>query len=432
MRIMPGAVVAGLSCLLSAASVGVCASAPVPGKATLNYELGVGNVIFPSRVLHGSFSLDGTVGKVDIAGTSVAVAFRNPTLGKRLGVDCKCKGSLNDADFVLIKDRSASFVIKLPDGDKTRDVAITFSDLWAWTSGNAVSSVSGRVSAASCMKGTIAGIDVRLFDENLDGKFTQDGSDSISIGNAPAVPLLKRVCIGTTFYDLTVSPDGKTIDYAPANDVKTGLVELPIKSPALKCLVFASDDGAYDLVAQGKTGIPAGQYHFVYGLLAQGGDACPIEPTQSMQKYDIAADSNNKLLFGPTCHVEFSATLADGKVAVKPRAKVLGAGGEHYDVDIRTSAARPHVVLLEGDKVILENVMGQDPDGDVLGFSQTIPRQMSAAKGGVAFTTVIPGMGKVAGKKTLDELTNGTTQAQTDKKEDKPAVVSTPILAKQP
>jgi hypothetical protein len=45
-------------------------------------------------------------------------------------------------------------------------------------------------------------------------------------------------------------------------------------------------------------------------------------------------------------------------------------------------------------------------------------------------TTVIPGIGNVFGKKALADLVSGATPA--DKKEDKPAVVSTPIAVKQP
>jgi hypothetical protein len=307
----------------------------------------------------GGFTFEGAEGKLDIGGQSIAIAAQSTPRGMGLAIDSKCKGSVDPKDFRVIKDASASFIIKLPDGDKTRDMAVTFSDLAISVKGGAVSGIFGKVSIACCMKGTIAGTDVRLLDENLDGKFTQDGKDSIAIGSAAAVPLLKKVSIGTTIYDLTVSQDGKAIDYAPAADVKTGIVEAPIKSPALKCLVFASADGAFDLVAQGKTGIPEGQYHFVYGLLAQGKDICPIQATKAMPNYDVAAGSNNKLLFGPSYNIEFSATVADGKVTVQPFVKVVGAGNELYDVNLKTTATVPHVVILdEGDKVMADNAMG--------------------------------------------------------------------------
>lgn len=367
MRITAGAVMAGLSCLLLTASVGLCANAPAPGKATLSFQLGAGNFIFASRVISnaatagkmsggGSFSLQGPEGKIDIGGQSISVAVQATPKGVGLGVDCKCKGSIDPSDYRMIKDASASFVIKLPDGDKTRDLGVTFTDLSVSAKGTAISAVFGKVTVACCMKGTIAGTDVRLLDENLDGKFTQDGQDSIIVGNAGAVPLLKKVCIGTAIYELTASGDGKTIDYAPQTDVKTGTMELPIKSPALKCLVFASADGAFDLVAQTK--IPEGQYHFVYGLLAQGKDVCSIQPSTSTPTYDIPAGSNSKLLFGPTYNVDFSAKLADGKVTIAPFLTVTGAGNEIYGVNIKTVATVPHVVMLEGDKPVSDAAMG--------------------------------------------------------------------------
>jgi hypothetical protein len=362
---------AGLSCLLLTVSVGLCANAPAPGTAMLTPQLGVGNLVFASRILGGgaltggkmgeggSIAIQGAKGTLDIGGQAVAIAAQATAKGDLgLGLDCKCKGSVDAKDFVLVRDGSASFVIKLPDGDKTRDMRVTFCDLSIPAKGTTVSGIYGRVTIGCCMKGTIAGTDVRLLDENLDGKFTQDGRDSIVIGNAAAVPLLKKVCIGTTIYDLTVSPDGKTIDYTPAADVKTGIVELPIKSPALRCLVFASADGAFDLASQGKAGIPEGQYRFVYGLLAQGKDICQIVPMKSTPVYDIAAGSNNKLLFGPTYNVEFSASVADGKISVGGGIQVVGAGNERYDVNFKTPALTPHVVLLEGDKQIANEAMG--------------------------------------------------------------------------
>jgi hypothetical protein len=366
---------AGLSCLLLTASLGLCANAPAPapGTATLTPQLGVGNLVFASKVLGGGggaltvgktgeggrFVIEGAKGTLDIGGQTIAIAAQITARGEvGLGVDCKCKGSVDAKDFMMVKEGSASFIIKLPDGDKARDMGVTFSDLSIRAKNTTVTGIYGKATIACCMKGTIAGTEVRLLDENLDGKFTQDGKDSIVIGNAAAVPLLKKVCIGTTIYDLTVSPDGKTIDYAPADDVKTGIVELPIKSRALKGLVFASADGAYDLAALGKAGIPQGQYHFVYGLLAEGKELCPIEPTKSTPQYDIAAGSSNKLSFGPAYNVQFSASVADGKVSVGGGIQVVGAGGERYDVNFKTPALTPHVVLLQGDKQITNEAMG--------------------------------------------------------------------------
>ena len=52
------------------------------------------------------------------------------------------------------------------------------------------------------------------------------------------------------------------------------------------------------------------------------------------------------------------------------------------------------------------------------------------AKGSVAVTTMIPGIGNIFGRKALADLASGAVPAGT--KEDKPAVVSTPIAVKQP
>jgi hypothetical protein len=61
-------------------------------------------------------------------------------------------------------------------------------------------------------------------------------------------------------------------------------------------------------------------------------------------------------------------------------------------------------------------------------YSGRVPNGVSAAKGSVALTLNIPGVGRVVGKKTFDELASGPVA--TDKKNDKPAVVSTPVVAK--
>jgi hypothetical protein len=227
------------------------------------------------------------------------------------------------------------------------------------TGASTISTVSGGYFICSFQQGTYDGTMLRLFDDNLDGTFTQDGKDAIMIGKSPvAIPLMKVHQIGNQFCQLEVASDGSQITVTPVSGLQLGVVETCFKR-GLKCLAMTDDQGnSIDLATSGRSGIPAGRYKLNYGVLADGPMVTIIKPTEACPVYDIQAGKVNVLRLGKPLWVSFAAsTSAAGTVTVSPRVKVYGAAGEEYSSDLSGGTGRPHVLMLDGKKVLQDVAM---------------------------------------------------------------------------
>jgi hypothetical protein len=219
--------------------------------------------------------------------------------------------------------------------------------------------VWGKYYAASALKGSIDGVPIRIIDDNLDGKITQDGSDAIVIGRSPfAQPLYRIHQIGASFYEIKVDEDGKGLSFGKVSDLKPVTVKSPLlKLGATKALVVADSDSgqAFDLVAA-KSGIPAGTYSLCYGVISAGKDVVVIRPGKETEKVTVS-ESPSTLTLGAPLKVNFDGRLVGNKVEVFPNLTVVGAGGESYDPDFGSTLSRPSVLLMEGTKVLIRQQM---------------------------------------------------------------------------
>lgn len=302
----------------------------------------------------------GPTGQITIGGKSVAVAAAANNL---FGLDLNGDGKVDAREMgpVPAAEAVAKFTIKDANGDPKKSTLVVFSDFRIYSANNAITFVYARFYAGSWLRGTVNGVPIRIVDENLDGKITQDGQDAIFIGDSTcAMPLLNVHRIGNADYELKVSPDGATVGYTKVADEKLGQVDAPLlKSPSLQSLILADSakGQAYDL-ATSKGGIPAGDYKFVYAVIHSGKDPLLVVPTAKTPTYTTQADATNTLRLGPPLHLGFKATVdGNNTLTIFPAIAVLGSGAEEYRVDFHGSA-RPEIALIAGSTVLSHEPMG--------------------------------------------------------------------------
>lgn len=294
-----------------------------------------------------------TAAEIKIAGKTVPILFDEGNGFKVLGIDSNDNGKVDNEEMIRVGgDGTISLKMKSP-SDAKNDLAIHF---WKVTisrdANNAVARVSARYSPAYCYKGTINETTVRLIDDNLDGKITQDGADAIIIGqNLYAMPLLKTHLIGQLPAELTVAEDGLSVSYVKS-DLKLAQVEAPVlKMPSLMCVIMSdkASGRSVDLVAA-KGKVPAGEYQFVYGIIGSGKEPIIIQPGKATPSYSIQDDAINTLRLGPPLRLDFEAKLEGNAVTANPPLNVEGSGHEVYHYS--SGLAQPQVIIAEGKKVL--------------------------------------------------------------------------------
>ena len=329
-------------------------------QVELTYRTGAEalRAITPCKALNGGkpFTFAGESGELVVAGSPVKFGvIWHERLQAFLGaMDCDGSGKLDEKEFVkLSQTLSATYQVKVDGKSHTVRVA----DLRIFTRGTAngsgISSVRGGYVVCGFHQGSYDTTMIRLFDEDMDGKFTQDGKDAIMIGRAgAAIPLGKIHQVGSQHCQLTVAEDGSKVTITPLRGIELGLVETSFRR-GLKCLALMDEEGhSYDLAVSGKTGIPAGKYKLRYGLLVAGGMMTIMKPTKACPTYEIQAGKVNTLRLGKPIWVSFMANYSAGNVRVSPSVTVYGAAGEEYSFDFSGGTGRPHVLMKEGSRTL--------------------------------------------------------------------------------
>jgi hypothetical protein len=350
--------------LLSAAA---CASSAVERGASteiqLTYKAGAiaSKAFTPAESKFGGkpFRINGEQGSLSLGGQSVLFGVKYASALKAFygALDADGDGELKGKEWVKFSQTmSASYKIKL--GEQDYAVRISNVRVSTRTTGGPVLGISGGYLINACYAGTFQNQSVLLFDDNLDGVFTQDGKDAIAVGRDPcAIPLGKIHQIGKVHYELEVAEDGKKVTFTPVTGLDLGIVEISFKR-GMRCLAFIDDEGhSYDLAVSAKTGIPAGKYRMSYGILTAGKFATVVQPTDKTPVYEIQAGKINTIRLGKPIRVSFMASYSDQTVRVQPSVQVFGSGGELYSFDYSGGTGRPHVLLFEGKRVLSRSAM---------------------------------------------------------------------------
>ena len=399
--------------------------------------------------------IHGSSGKAAIAGKSVPVAGWKIGTGSKIGLDSDGDGIVNtDREYKKAPDGGSVVLTGKIDG---KELSVRCSDIRVHYDANKgeVRSMRWRMQGVYGWVGQIGSENIRILDENLDGKYGNDGKDAIQIGRSRlALPLRRRHRIGEDFYSLKIAPDGSSLEFTKLKDVPVGLVRTPFAGKYLVGLVLDGAPGAFDIRACSRTGIPAGDYTVVYGVV--GNPRSPValyRGRSSNLKYNIQADKNNLLRIGPPLQLVFHASYKEEekknnsnkskkpikkpvkinkkqmihKIGVRKPDRVIGSAGEEYGPVVfpnpRSPRGRPGVFVYQGSRIIGKGVM-LERDGNIQDFWYELPRKFSPMSIRVMMVATVGGLGKVSGVRTLKQIYD--KEAAGPPKTDKPAVSTTP------
>ena len=404
------------ACWLAAGGAAARGAAGEKDSRTVKLQLEAGPavaaIVTPQR-LGGAHRTIRTVAraKIDLVGRKLdfAAVFLGSAFG--LVLDCDGDGKAAPAEQVAVDGRSmaATFLLHLPaEAGKGRDYAVRFYNVRVHVTGGAATGVDADVVNQGCMAGAWQGVPVRIFDENLDGQYTQDGKDAVAIGESPfALPLLRVHRIGRRLCRLAVAPDGTSVTFDPLGDDPGGVVKPPPALAALRTLVLADDaEGiAVDAIADGAN-VPAGKYRLSYALLSGAGRTVLALGGAQVNLFEIKAAHLNVLRMGPPLVLDFSARQVNQTIQVGRDVRVYGCGGEEYRFDL--AGLRPlgelRVAFLNGRAVLSNGFMQYADDRWLQDYANWIPSGMTRQFGRVVLTTALPLLGDAAGARTMEEV----------------------------
>lgn len=198
-----------------------------------------------------------------------------------------------------------------------------------------VAADKGYKFATSCaMVGTVGGVPIQLFDLDNNGVYNQVGVDGLIIGGGKAASFLSKVISHKgELYSLEVSEDGQTVSTTPFTGERgtIGLAGGFHSRAKLDSAVVVDDAGnSFNLAGAKTMVVPTGRYTIGYGRVSKGSQAASIRAGK-MSPLTVKAGQETKLTWGGPVMLEFTHTLAEGKVTVEPaNLKYYGKAGEEY------------------------------------------------------------------------------------------------------
>jgi len=411
-----------------------------PETIKLRFRTGgqVGSVYTPAKLLTQGrrFRFGEAYGKIKVAGENVIVAGRYVGDGYMLGVDCNGDGKVLGGEWVRLSliTRAARFLLGLPagEGKPRRPYALRFVRVTIGVRVNQAINLSGHVMIDGCMAGTFDDHDIWLYDDNLDGQYSQDGKDAIAIGNARgAMPLMKYHQVGRYHYVLDVTGDGTSITFQRVDDLRLGRVETLVRPSLLGCLVLTDESNGrcYDVKASGAVGIPAGTYKLAYAVLGTADRFVVAGPSAKSLSYPITENAVNILRFGPPVRLAFSASVrrwpTDYRIIVRTDITPYGTGGERYYMDFagyHPYGENPNVKFANGQAVLTNTDMGYDGANRLIQVDEWAPAGLSRKAGRIVLTCDLAILGRGVGTRSLEDVVKGQKKEIPDPKQ--PAVAT--------
>ena len=391
-------------------------------------------VYTPSKLLRQGkeFRFGGSSGNVKVAGQRLLVAGRYVGDGYLLGIDCNADGKVAGSEWVRVNliTHVASFAMLLPAGDARMPYAIRVVRTTIGVQANRVSGVSGRMLIDGCMVGSLEGLPIRLFDDDLSGTYTQDGEDAIAIGASPAaMPLRRDHQIGRHHYTLEVKSDGSEIAFRRQDDLELGAVDVPVRASLVRHLILEDETNGrcYDVKASGAVGVPAGTYRLAYAVLGAGKRIVVAGPTAKSLDYTVAANVVNILRFGPPVRLTFGGYYHQQDQQLRVRTDIVphGIGGERYHMDFagyHRYGENPNVTFRNGRVILTNGHMSYDGEDRLLEFAAWVPKGLNRKTGRIVMACQLPVLGQASGARSLDDVLSGKRAEAPDPK--RPAVAT--------
>lgn len=215
----------------------------------------------------------------------------------------------------------------------------------------------------------IDGTEVRVFDDNLDGKYGSEPLlysrygmrekeyeavvDSIVVGrDKKARPWSTLVEVDGQWYQLESVAGGRTIEVAPAS-LQTGTVTLSAKGIDFSSLLIkgtAALEGVVFDVADAKRGmaVPAGKYEILGGTVRDGGRTvvkAAVTPPRMGGNIYVKPGEEFVLELGAPFGFDFTAERDGDQITVTGESVVVvGVGGERYH-RLWNARAQPEIKL---------------------------------------------------------------------------------------
>lgn len=190
--------------------------------------------------------------------------------------------------------------------------------------------------AGGAQLGAIAGVPLRLIDQDNNGRYDDFGSDALIVGDGRCASFLSEVVnVAGTLYRITIRPDGRELSYQPFTDA-AGDLDLTSGCTAnarLKTAIVRSVDGRYsfDVAAgEGRLRVPAASYQLITGEFGQGSSTVRVTTGRS-GFVRVRADESTVLTWGGPVQAEFQVAKQGEQIALLPELiHYFGVFGEEY------------------------------------------------------------------------------------------------------
>lgn len=209
------------------------------------------------------------------------------------------------------------------------------------------------VAPAGYMLGKVAGVDVKLIDLNVNGRFDEAGVDAMVVGKTEAGSLVSKVAnLGGKLYTLVIDADGTSVVASPyegaagtlnlAKGFKTDGAEL------VSAVVASADDSSSFEVSDAKAGmlLPVGDYKLVYGFVKKGSETVKIKAGTGMKPFKVEAETTNVVAWGGPVEMDFTFSISKDTITVPPDLRYTGAAGEEY-FEFKPDAKSPQIVVFD-------------------------------------------------------------------------------------
>ena len=224
------------------------------------------------------------------------------------------------------------------------------------------------LASGQILVGTVGGQSISLFDDNVDGFYTLE--DAICTSNSAAkiyLPLSKFFATPKGIYEInSLAKNGAELKYTPYAGATAPLTVSTTSQAGDFQVVLASKDAQLNVLASTTAKSPAqlagipGSYQIAYGLVYSPKNNTTIAQIQAGKSAPLtlaAKESPALALTGPIT-LEFTPTIAGGKLVIKPESfHFRGKAGEEY-AKLQYDTSKPPEISLEVDgKSILTGKM---------------------------------------------------------------------------
>lgn len=295
---------ASISC-----GVGVAATAPMSFKSYRDWE-----IVLPheqQRRVSGEIVLEG-----------VQKAFRTAVKGTSLQVDKDGDGGFD----VAVEGESGFITLRT----EKEDGAKYGYSLRLRNAGSGWQALPGGAAV-----GKIGGQQVRVIDQNLNGRFDDYGQDAMIVGRGKQACFLSEVVnIRGDLFSLKVAPDGSSVEWAPFEgehgriDMGTGLAS---KAKLLGAVVVSQDGKRSFTLTERSVVVPSGKYRLYRGRLGLGRHVATFSPGES-EAITVSPNETETVALGEPINIDFKFVRQPGRVIMAPQlVRYVGRAGEVYD-----------------------------------------------------------------------------------------------------